>query len=124
MGDDQARADHGERQSSFSPQGSTARQRPSASRSQRSGSPFTVGAGAVQGLVVSVPMLLRKQPVANADLHELHGDDPELGEDDPDSVLRQRVPFGPFLALAAMEFVLLRRVIEEAAAWWAGGGAF
>ncbi|MEM6295758.1 MAG: prepilin peptidase [Myxococcota bacterium] len=85
---------------------------------------FTVCAGAVQGLLVSVPLLLRKTPVANADLHELHGDDPELGQDDPDNVLKQRVPFGPFLALAAMEFVLLRRIIEDAAHWWVTGGAF
>ncbi len=85
---------------------------------------FTVGAGAVQGLLVSVPMLLRNKPVANADLQALHGDDPTLGEDDPDSVMGQRVPFGPFLALAAMEFVLLERPLGELAQWWISGGAF
>ncbi len=85
---------------------------------------FTIGAGAVQGLVVSVPLLRRGQSVANADLHQLHGDDPELGNDDPDRVMGQRVPFGPFLALAAMEFVLLRGPIEQLAQWWLSGGAF
>ncbi len=74
---------------------------------------WTVGAGAVQGLVVSVPLLLMGRGVANSDLHEVHGDDPELGEEDPDGgVTGRRVPFGPFLAVAALEFVLLRDVIE------------
>ncbi len=81
---------------------------------------WTIGAGAVQGLIVSVPLLLAGRGVANSDLHEIHGDDPELGEDDPDgAVTGQRVPFGPFLAIAALEFVLLRDVIEG----WLGAAA-
>ena len=82
---------------------------------------FTVFAGAIQGLLVSVPMLLRNKPVANADIEELHGADPSLGSVDPGDLGMQRVPFGPFLALAAMEFVLLRRTIEELLTWWSGG---
>jgi len=74
---------------------------------------WTVGAGAVQGLLVSVPLLLMGRGIANSDLHEIHGDDPELGEEDPDgAVTGRRVPFGPFLAVAALEFVLLRDVLE------------
>jgi len=74
---------------------------------------WCVGAGAVQGLLVSVPLLLTGRTVANSDLQEVHGDDPELGEEDPEGgVGGQRVPFGPFLALAALEFVLLRDLIE------------
>jgi leader peptidase (prepilin peptidase)/N-methyltransferase len=82
---------------------------------------FTIFAGAIQGLLVSVPMLLRNKPVANADVEELHGGDPSLGAVDPDVLRMQRVPFGPFLAMAAMEFVLLRRSIEALLTWWTGG---
>ena len=74
---------------------------------------WTVGAGAVQGLLVSVPLLMAGRGVANSDLHEVHGDDPELGSEDPDDgVTGRRVPFGPFLAVAALEYVLLRDLIE------------
>lgn|GEM_PF-254760 len=82
---------------------------------------FTVFGGAIQGLLVSLPMLLRNKSVANADVEELHGADPELGTVDPDDLRMQRVPFGPFLALAAMEFVLLRRSVEALLSWWTGG---
>lgn len=82
---------------------------------------FTVFAGAIQGLLVSLPMLLSNKSVANADVEELHGGDPSLGTVDPDDLRMQRVPFGPFLALAAMEFVLLRRSIEALLTWWTGG---
>lgn len=74
---------------------------------------WTIGAGAVQGLLISVPMLLLGRRVANSDLQDVHGDDPELGEDDPERVTGQRVPFGPFLALAAMEFVLMRDTLLD-----------
>jgi leader peptidase (prepilin peptidase)/N-methyltransferase len=78
---------------------------------------WTLAAGAVQGLLVAVPMLLLGRQVANTDLEEVHGDDPELGEEDPDAgVLGVRVPFGPFLALAAFEYMFLREHIE---ALWA-----
>lgn len=82
---------------------------------------WTLGAGAVQGLVVSIPLLLTGRNPANTDLQEVHGDDPELGEEDPDAgVMGQRVPFGPFLALAGLEWVLLRRPIEALFAWLMG----
>ncbi len=69
---------------------------------------WCVGAGAVQGLLVAVPMLLLGKRIANTDLHEVHGDDPELGGPDEDrAVMAKHVPFGPFLGLAAMEYVLL-----------------
>lgn len=78
---------------------------------------WCIGAGAVQGLLISVPMLLMGRSVANTDLHEVHGDDPELGEEEPEgAVVGHRVPFGPFLALAAMEYVLLRPTLDAALA--------
>ena len=78
---------------------------------------WTLAAGAIQGLLVAVPMLLLGRRVANTALAEVHGDDPELGDEDPDAgVLGARVPFGPFLALAAFEYMFLREHIE---ALWA-----
>jgi leader peptidase (prepilin peptidase)/N-methyltransferase len=83
---------------------------------------WTVAAGALQGLLVAVPTLLLGGRVANSELHDVHGDDPELGEEDPDAgVMGARVPFGPFLALAALEFVFLRRLIEAGFAALLGG---
>ena len=82
---------------------------------------WTLGAGALQGLLVSVPMLLMGNNPANTELTDVHGDDPELGEEDPDAgVMGRRVPFGPFLALAGLEWVLLRRPIEALFAWLTG----
>jgi leader peptidase (prepilin peptidase)/N-methyltransferase len=82
---------------------------------------WALGAGALQGLLVSVPMLLTGRNPANSDLQEVHGDDPTLGEEDPDAgVMGMRVPFGPFLALAGLEWVLLRRQIEELFGWVTG----
>jgi leader peptidase (prepilin peptidase)/N-methyltransferase len=83
---------------------------------------WTLGAGALQGLLVSIPMLLVGGNPANSDLQAVHGDDPELGEEDPDAgVMGKRVPFGPFLALAALEWVLLRRQLDAVFAWMLGG---
>lgn len=82
---------------------------------------WTLGAGALQGLLVSVPMLALGRSPANSELTEVHGDDPELGEEDPDAgVMGRRVPFGPFLALAALEWVLLRRQIDGLFMWVMG----
>lgn len=79
---------------------------------------WTVAAGAIQGLILAVPLLLAGRRLARSDLQEVHGDDPELGEEDPeDGVMGMRIPFGPFLALAALEFLLLRGSIEDAIAW-------
>ncbi|HET6581928.1 MAG TPA: prepilin peptidase [Nannocystaceae bacterium] len=97
---------------------------------------WCVGAGAVQGLVVAVPMLLAGRRIANTDLHDVHGDDPELGpapeasasadttasDHDPHgsddrSVMGRHVPFGPFLGLAALEYMLLGDVIDAALSW-------
>ena len=86
---------------------------------------WTLGAGAMQGLLVSVPLLLLGKSVANSDLQEVHGDDPELGQEDPDAgVAGARVPFGPFLALAALEFVLLRPQINALFDWFMYGSSF
>lgn len=75
---------------------------------------WTVAAGAIQGLLVAIPMLLLGKRLANASLAEVHGDDPELGEEDPDAgVMGVRVPFGPFLAIAALEYMFLREQIED-----------
>lgn len=111
---------------------------------------WCVGAGAMQGLIVAVPMLLTGRRIANTDLHDVHGDDPEaklvpeLGpppsspsdsgptgrgddssprgseeESDPHAptILGRHVPFGPFLGLAALEYMLLRDVIDGALSW-------
>lgn len=79
---------------------------------------WTIGAGALQGLLVSVPMLLTGRDVANTDLQEVHGDDPDLGEEDPDAgVMGVRVPFGPFLALAAFEYVMLKPQLLDLWGW-------
>jgi leader peptidase (prepilin peptidase)/N-methyltransferase len=94
---------------------------------------WCIGAGALQGLVVAVPMLLTGRRLANTDLHDVHGDDPELGPrsaaqfDDDDSesdgehdggeddrLMGRHVPFGPFLALAALEYILLKDAIDAA----------
>jgi leader peptidase (prepilin peptidase)/N-methyltransferase len=82
---------------------------------------WALGAGALQGLLVSIPMLLTGRNPANSDLQEVHGEDPTLGEEDPDAgVMGKRVPFGPFLALAGLEWVLLRRQIEALFGWLMG----
>ncbi len=99
---------------------------------------WCVGAGALQGLVVAVPLLLGGRRIANTDLHDVHGDDPELGPPpasdaapaasapdsegqsagaspgDPDRLMTRHVPFGPFLGLAALEYILLKDVIHAA----------
>jgi leader peptidase (prepilin peptidase)/N-methyltransferase len=83
---------------------------------------WCIGAGAIQGLLISIPMLLLGRNVANTSLEEAHGDDPEIAEDDDAGVTGHRVPFGPFLALAALEYVLLRDTIDGGIAWLAGVG--
>ena len=83
---------------------------------------WTLGAGALQGLLVSLPMLALGRNIANTELTEVHGDDPELGEEDPDAgAMGKRVPFGPFLALAGLEWVLLRDPIEGVFRWLVAG---
>jgi len=72
---------------------------------------WSLAAGAIQGLLVAVPMLLLDKKIATTDLQEVHGDDPELGED-AEGVMGARVPFGPFLAIAAFEYMLIREQIE------------
>jgi leader peptidase (prepilin peptidase)/N-methyltransferase len=83
---------------------------------------WCIGAGAIQGLLISVPMVLMGRQVANTSLADAHGDDPEIAEDEHAPVTGRRVPFGPFLALAAIEYVLLRETIDGAIAWLAGVG--
>ncbi len=67
---------------------------------------WTIAAGAIQGLLVAVPLLFAGKRLATSELQEVHGDDPELG-DDGDGVMGARVPFGPFLAIAAFEYMLI-----------------
>ncbi len=73
---------------------------------------WTVAAGAIQGLLVAIPAVATGRNLTRHSLRDVHGDDPELGDEQPGSVMGARVPFGPFLALAALEFVLLRDSIE------------
>ncbi|MEZ4382333.1 MAG: prepilin peptidase [Nannocystaceae bacterium] len=82
---------------------------------------WTVAAGSIQGLLLAVPLLLVGRRVANSDLKEVHGDDPALGEEDPSAgVMGVRIPFGPFLAIAALEFALLRESILDGLYWLLG----
>lgn len=82
---------------------------------------WTVAAGAIQGLLFSVPLLLAGRQVAKRDLHEVHGDDSQLGKENPSAgVMGKRVPFGPFLALAALEYVSLRTLIDGFFMQWMG----
>ena len=67
---------------------------------------WTIAAGAIQGLLVAVPLLILGKRLATSDLQEVHGDDPELGADG-EGVMGARVPFGPFLAIAAFEYMLI-----------------
>lgn len=73
---------------------------------------WALAAGAIQGLLVAVPMLVLGKKLATTDLQEVHGDDPELGEDAEGSIMGARVPFGPFLAVAAFEYMLIPEQIE------------
>ena len=83
---------------------------------------WCVGAGAVQGLMVALPMLAMGKSIANTDLHEVHGDDPELGgPNDERAVMGKHVPFGPFLGLAALEYVLLGPQIDALLQMLVGG---
>lgn len=69
---------------------------------------WTLAAGAAQGLLIAVPMMLLGRRVANTELQDVHGDDPTLGERDAEATLMARsVPFGPFLALAALEYAFM-----------------
>lgn len=72
---------------------------------------WTIAAGAIQALLIAVPMLVFGKKLASTDLQEAHGDDPALGQDG-EGVMGARVPFGPFLALAALEYVLIPEQIE------------
>ncbi len=82
---------------------------------------WSVAAGAIQGLLLAVPLLLLGRRLANTELTEVHGEDPELGQEDPEAgVMGVRIPFGPFLAIAALEFALLRGTIEDTLYWLLG----
>ncbi len=74
---------------------------------------WCVGAGAVQGLLVAVPMLLAGRNVATVELRDAHGDDPLLAEDPDRPIMGRYVPFGPFLGLAALEYAILGPQINE-----------
>lgn len=80
---------------------------------------WTIAAGAIQALLIAVPMVLLGKKVASSDLQEVHGDDPELGQDG-EGVMGARVPFGPFLAVAALEYVLIPEQIEALVGLLAG----
>jgi leader peptidase (prepilin peptidase) / N-methyltransferase len=72
---------------------------------------WTIAAGAIQALLVAVPMLLLGKKLATTDLQAVHGDDPALGADG-EGVMGARVPFGPFLAVAAFEYMLIPEQID------------
>lgn len=74
---------------------------------------FAIAAGAIQGLLVAVPLRLMGKSVANNDIHEIHGEDPELGPSQSQAdLMGTMVPFGPFLALAALEYFAFGRVLK------------
>ncbi len=77
---------------------------------------WTVGGGAIQGLLISVPLLALGRSVASRDLSEVIEEegDPLLSDaGDEQGVMAQRVPFGPFLALASLEWLLLSSTLAE-----------
>lgn len=74
---------------------------------------FAICAGAIQGLLVAVPLRLMGKSVANHDIHEIHGEDPTLGPAQSEAdLMGTMVPFGPFLALAALEYFAFGRVLK------------
>jgi len=77
---------------------------------------WTLGAGAIQGLLIGVPLLLLGRSVATRDIRDVHGDDPLLGDStntEDNKLMTKYVPFGPFLALAAIEYVLFHGQLTE-----------
>lgn len=80
---------------------------------------WSLGAGAIQALIISVPLLLLGKNVANSNLEEIYEGDETLGKEDAEAGVRgARIPFGPFLALAALEYVLLRPQIDQLFDWF------
>jgi leader peptidase (prepilin peptidase)/N-methyltransferase len=95
------------------------------------GALFALFAGAMQGLVVAVVGLISGRtltPEPPADGPASAQDDTAEPDADTDSeppprhVGHIKVPFGPFLALAALEYVLLRDTIDGSIAWLEGVG--
>ena len=83
---------------------------------------WAVTAGAIQGMLVAIPLKLLGRQIANRDVHEVHGDDPELGPPQSEvDVMRTLVPFGPFLALAALEAFALPEIVGPYFRWLSGG---
>lgn len=76
---------------------------------------WTVGAGAIQGLLIAVPLVALGRGVASRKLSEVVEEgDPLLADSgEGEGVMAQRVPFGPFLALASLEWLLLSSTLSE-----------
>lgn len=106
------------------------------------GALFILGAGAIQGTLVAVPMLLfkgrieeppevvREREEAKREIEKLTGEaraaaEKELAEDpladEPDPGFgASRIAFGPFLALATIEFLLVGKDLLGAYMAWIG----
>jgi leader peptidase (prepilin peptidase)/N-methyltransferase len=82
---------------------------------------FTIGAGAIQALLVAVPMRILGVKLANREIHEVHGDAPELGPPQEEATMMgTMVPFGPFLALAALEALFFPELLATLAKYLRG----
>jgi len=107
------------------------------------GALFVLGAGAVQGTLVAIPLLLFKgkieepeavrrereemkkeleamTPEARAEAEKDLAADP-LAEEAGPGLGQARMPFGPFLALATIECLLMGRDVLNATFGWMGG---
>lgn len=87
------------------------------------GALFALVGGALQGLLINLPFLLRRQineaqeSSDETQTSEGEEDDTDAREQDDEamSVLRSQVPFGPMLSLAALEYFFWG---EEVIAWY------
>jgi leader peptidase (prepilin peptidase)/N-methyltransferase len=108
------------------------------------GALVVLGAGAVQGTLVAIPLMLVKgkiedpeavkrereelqkeleqlSPEERAEVEKELAEDP-LAEEAGEGLGQARIAFGPFLALATIEFLLVGREITGAYLTWIGAG--
>jgi leader peptidase (prepilin peptidase)/N-methyltransferase len=107
------------------------------------GALFTLMAGAVQGTIVALTVFLvrgridepdavrREREALHAELETLEGEEREamerelsldpLAHEPSEGLGQARIPFGPFLALAALEYLLVGDLLMGELSWWLAG---